>query len=566
ASSATVAELYQRYLNRVGSEVDDWPLWTSSDVTFVSTGPDALRPLTVQPKLEAYRRNSFTLAGYPSDWLVPPAARDLWFRTVTAHLPQTEAANRYWNPIGQYNPACLPGFTTLGGGNGLDGYAAPSITALDGHVLLPTRSLGGYVNSPPLVLTNLSGAQWFSTPPSFTRMPGARFISAIRLKTDVGDRPTQQAQDRLASIAYAIQSATGLDVDIVKGASARPITIALPAGSGGRPALLATEMWSVKGAALRVTRLVDVDSAFLILLSVLASGLVVGETAYVGLRRRQREFATLRGLGWPLSYVVGVVMSEIVLLGLAASAVAIAGIAVANRWSGLPLDWRTLAAVPALLLGVSIIAGTIPAFAVSSGSVSERMAGMNRSTPRVGIRHSWAVAWWDMRMTGRVETMVTALSIGVSGAALGLAILSISGASGALGSSLLDMSTRQHLQQLLVGLATTLVVLGIFGASAVSTTTFINRQPQYAALRAMGWPRSSIATALGIQAGVSAVLGGLIGVSILAAASLVGSSTSVALGALAAAAAVALVAVIPMSFLPVLLIYRRSTAQLLDGP
>jgi len=561
----SVAERYRSYLPRVGTEVDDWPIWTTSDVAFTTIGPNALQPQVVEPKPEVYERNTFTLVGYPKDWLVPPAARDTWFRSVTAHLPTTEAANRYWDPIGQYDPTCLPGFATLAGGNGLDGYATPTITTQAGKILLPTRSLGGYVNSPPLVLINLTSAEWFSGTSLFTNMPGDRFISAIRIKTDVGRQPTTSAQGRLASIAETIRSATGLDVDIVKGASARPISISLPAGIGGRPALTATEMWSVKGAAVRVQQLVDTDTVFLILLSLAATGLAVGETAYVGLRRRRFEFATLRSLGWPTHFIFRVVASEIVLLGLIACAIALASTLMLDKVYALRLELGTFAILPPLLMGVAFIGGVVPVVSSGYGPAARRLSDSDLRIPKRQVRHSRSIAWRDLLVTGRIETLVSTVSIGVGGATLGIAVLSIRSASIELGSSLLDLSARQSLRGLQEGLTLIVVLFALLGASAVFTTSFLNRLPHYATLRAMGWPRSTIVVGLLLQAGFVAALGAVAGAAIVLAAEFGRvDAASLALG-LAGVALVALLSLVPTSFIPILLIYRRSIASLLGG-
>jgi hypothetical protein len=61
----------------------------------------------------------------------PPAVRDRWFRTVTQHGYDLAEGNRYWTVVGSYNPDCLPGFDPLAG----------------------NRSLAGYINPPPLLLT-----------------------------------------------------------------------------------------------------------------------------------------------------------------------------------------------------------------------------------------------------------------------------------------------------------------------------------------------------------------------------------------------------------------------------
>src|SRR2546423_9544599 len=101
--------------------------------------------------------------------------------------------------------------------------------------------------------------------------------------------------------------ATGLAVDVVKGSSKKPITVDLPAGRFGRPAMQVTEGWSVKGVAIRFTNAVSLQNLALFAIALLAAGVLVGTTTYIAARRRHEEFGVLRALGWPTWRIGGVV-------------------------------------------------------------------------------------------------------------------------------------------------------------------------------------------------------------------------------------------------------------------
>jgi hypothetical protein len=172
-----------------------------------------------------------------------------------------------------------------------------------------------------------------------------------------------------------------------------------------------------------------------------------------------------------------------------------------------------------------------------------------------------------MLITSRVEAMVCALSVGVGGATFGLTVLSIGTASVGLRSTLLDLSARQHLYDLQMALAIVLAGLALLGAAIVSTMAFVNRRAQYATLRAMGWPRGSIAAAIVMQACSMALVGGAAAVAMVIAAGVIGGGNQAALhNAVFAACAVAGVSLAPLSVVPLVLIYRRSISGLLsDG-
>src|SRR5207237_7383079 len=131
---------------------------------------------------------------------------------------------------------CIPGFDPLAGG-GLETYSYPRALLPDGRALEPTRSMAGYLNSPPLLLTTLDGAEWLSDPARYAGQPGQAFISVIRVKVAGVEQPGDASVATLARVAVDIREATGLAVDVVKGASPTGVSVTLPPGAFGRPAL-----------------------------------------------------------------------------------------------------------------------------------------------------------------------------------------------------------------------------------------------------------------------------------------------------------------------------------------
>ena len=142
-----------------------------------------------------------------------------------APFPGTAYRFKVWNAVGRYDPTCLPTFNPLAGG-GLETYSVPKVALPDGQELGPTRSMAGYVNSPPLLLTTLDGAGWLANPKRYVGQPGKAFISVIRVRVSDTATPGPASQARLELVASRIHDATGLQVDVVKGSSTR-------SGSGG---------------------------------------------------------------------------------------------------------------------------------------------------------------------------------------------------------------------------------------------------------------------------------------------------------------------------------------------
>ncbi len=192
SQTATANEAYQAYLTSLLGGADYYdasPHWTAGAVTYESLGPDHLAAQVQPADPSLYQSQVMIGPGGQTGSLAPPEASDVWFRAISREdqVPRSELFSR-WQAVGEYDPNCLPGFDPLAGGR-LEAYGLPQVQSADGTTLGPTRSLASYVNSPPLVLTTLSGAAWLSDPAHFAGAPGAAFISAIRVKVAGVDTP-----------------------------------------------------------------------------------------------------------------------------------------------------------------------------------------------------------------------------------------------------------------------------------------------------------------------------------------------------------------------------------------
>jgi putative ABC transport system permease protein len=539
-SSTTIDRLYRSYLRRLGQEVDEWPVWAVGDVSYRQRG-GRLAAAAERPDTSIYQRQNFR-PSFGVEPLVPPAARDRWFRPVTQHGYRGLEGNKYWDAVGTYDPACLPGFDPLAGG-GLEAYATPGVRLPDGRELRPNRSPAGYVNSPPLVLTTLEGAAWFADPAHFQGRPGGAFISVVRVRVDGVDQPGRLAEARLARIAADIHDATGLRVDIVKGASPRPLQVDLPAGRLGRPALTVTEPWSVKGVALRFTRTVSAQNVGLFSLALVDATILVGTTAYSSVRRRRREFGVLRALGWPSPRIALLVELETLLAGLAAGVAALAaGLPLAAQAGVRALPWTVAAAVP-LALAIAGLAALLPALSAARGATLTILTSRGRVRRSRPPRSAVTLGLRDLAGMWRVEALLGAGAIGLGAAMLGGVVLIATAFRGRLDTTVLGvyLAGRVHPFHLVVAVLT--LGIGALAAGQVVTLGYLERQTQLAVLRALGWPRRQVLRLLAAQGLALGVAGGLAGaLAVWAMAGITGAAPGATGRATAAAAGAALVA------------------------
>jgi len=451
-------------------------------------------------------------------------------------------------------------------GGGLETYSVPQLRLRDGRLLRPNRSPGGYITSPPLILTTLGGAAWFADPTLFHDRPGAAFMSVIRVRVSGVDEPSRAAQARLARVAADIDAATGLRVDIVKGASQRDVEIDLAASASGRPALQATEGWWLKGVALRFVSAVGLQNLALLGLSLIAATILVAQTTYISARRRRREFGVLRALGWPAWRILQLVELEVVLLGgVVGAAGLLLGLAVLGWFRAQIPELAIILAIPVSVL-IAAIAGLIPAITASRGTTLAVMRGPGKLRRRRPAGSVIGLALRELLRTWRVETILGVIAVGLGASLLGVVILVALAFQGQLDTTVLGifLSGRVRPFHLLIALLT--LAIGGLIAGEVMALAYLERQPHFATLRALGWTRVHLAVFLVTQGSVVGVLGGFVAAItvLLAAVARQPPGPSIVLAALGSALSAVLATMLAVAA-PLLQAVTRRPGEVLRG-
>jgi len=525
-NTQTASALYRAFLagmNEPDSDnADPYGLWSVGDVEYDQSGA------TLQPKLRPahpdilFPTGTLGMGDTPADVLVPPEAADTWFRQVNPHPdaylpgPRSLYRSKKWQIVGTYEPQCLRGFSTIAGGS-LEAYSAPQATLPSGAELRPNRSVAGYLNSPPLILTTLAGADWLTDPKRYTGQSGAAPVSLVRVKVAGTESPGSASEARLREVATSINARTGLVVDIVKGSSTQPIVVDLPAGLHGRPATTITEGWFKKGVALRFYMAVSDQSLLIFSVLLAMAGLIVASGGYTAARRRRSEFALLRAMGWSAWRVGWLVETEVLVLGTAAAVISSVATAVGAKLLGASADPTSLVLPFVAALAVAALAGALPAWTSTRGPVVAQLHPPVYHGPAIVLRAGLLSVALRLLRSRRAETALGAIACALCCALAAALQLSSTNFQSGLDSTRLGFHLSLEVDSFRTIAAVEAAVLAIGLAVFTSVLTCLELRKQLAVLRAIGWSMLAVTALASAQGLVIALAGSALGAAMLAA-------------------------------------------------
>jgi putative ABC transport system permease protein len=569
---STVQQAYQQVLqtlspksaDRIGSNA----YWSVGPVSYQRQADGALSPVAVRNSPGVWFFGALSVTGMDN--------ADSQYRTLTAHGPEDgDFTGDIAAPLltGVFDPARVRAFDPLSQVP-LGAYqplavqpaSAASRRALHGQDLLPTQNLGGLVTQPVDLITSLSALPALHNIGYYgSNLPIADPISVIRVRVAGVTGPNAVSLERIKEVAQQIAVSTHLDVDIVAGSSPEPVTIDLPAGRFGQPALSLSEGWIKKGVAVSILRAVDRSSLVLFVLILIVCALFVANSATAAVRGRRRELGVLTCLGWTRTRLFGAVLGELAAIGLLAGLLAAAASLPAAALLGLHASaGRALLAVPAAV-AVAVVAGAPPAWLAARAdpvaAVRPPVLGVRRGHQPGGVT---AMAMRNVARTpGRALIGTVSLAVGITALTL-LTAVSFAFRGVVVGSLLGDAVAVQVRSVDYIAVAVT-VVLGILAVADVVFLNIAERAAELATLRAMGWGEPALSRLVITEGTVIGLTGSLAGAALgLAGAAEFTGQLPVSLCLLAAAACIAGTAITATAaFLPARTLNRLPTARLL---
>lgn len=498
--------------------------WSSGPSRYRRVGASAVAPIPVRNPSSVWHSNYMA-----SGFVDPPIDSSLAaFRTLRPHVGAVQQTGSTPLPslraVGTFDPDRLTGFSALSRLPQETYYppvAAPADARtrrlLRGRDLLPDGNLAGYLQPPPLLLTDLSSLSAFTAPGAFPSADRRAPISVVRVRVAGVHGDDALSRERIRVVAQRIEQATHLQVDITAGSSPTPVRVDLPA-TAHTPALALTEHWVREGVAAAILSALDKQSVVLFLLILAVCVIFVYNAAAAGVQARRAQFGVLSSLGWDARALSGLVLGEQtvvgILAGLVGTAIAIPVASAAGFHAGAA---HALLAIPAAIL-LALLAAAIPAFRAGRmapiAALRDPVAGAGAGWRVRGVLHLALVN--ATRAPARSVLAVTSLAAGVAALTVLVAISAVF--HDALTGSLLGSAISLQVRGADDAAVAVIIVLATAAVADVMYLSVRERAAELAALQATGWSESALGR---LMAGEALWLG------------LAGSLTGAALGVVA---------------------------------
>ncbi|MCW2995911.1 MAG: transporter permease, partial [Conexibacter sp.] len=326
--------------------------WIAGPSRYALVGPDRVRAVPTGTDRFAWGAQS-SYDGTGTGFVTAPATgHDLGFRRFTEHVASYPSRGHGFVPlydvVGTFDPNKLADALNANAAP-LNPFHRPGAPAADpsaapwlrGGTLAPDGNMAGYLIPPPALLTTIESGSVFSDSGVYGHETAAQAgapISVIRVRVAGVTGPDKVSRERLRVAAETIAKRTGLQVDVVSGASPTAVTVDLPASRLGRPAVALRESWMKKGVATVILNAVDRKSLILFLLVLVVCALFCVNATAAAVRTRATELGILACVGWPRRKLFSYMLTEVGLIGLAAGVAGTLVALPAGALLGLPVS------------------------------------------------------------------------------------------------------------------------------------------------------------------------------------------------------------------------------------
>jgi hypothetical protein len=371
------------------------------------------------------------------------------------------------------------------------------------RTMKPANNPYGFLTKPPTMLTTLDTA---------AKLLKDKPIASIRVKVKGVKNLNKDSEKLLKQVADQIEKETGLITDITLGSSPQPALTHVPGIEGRMGIGWLEQPWIKLGSSISIFKETKVGASSFIVAVILVAIVYVFSSNLLMMYARKKEFAVLLSLGWRPNQLSKLLFIESVILGSIVSV--ISWIILGYIYLTNDIDTSTGRIVLIGIFGLLIyLLGTlIPAILVQkikpydsmkAGEISKGKRYFKSQTP-IGISVNYMITRWK-------RSVLSIISMALPSAMLIFFIFVTFRLKGVMYATWLGQYVAVEIGPMHY------LAMGIAMAIAILTTleiiwqNVVERQPEFAVLKALGWRDGTIRKIILFEGGMNGLIAGIIG-------------------------------------------------------
>ncbi|MBY6038057.1 ABC transporter permease [Fictibacillus nanhaiensis] len=371
------------------------------------------------------------------------------------------------------------------------------------RTMKPENNPYGFLTKPPTMLTTLDAA---------AKLLGDKPIASIRIKVKGVNQLNKESEKLLKQVAKEIEKETGLITDITLGSSPQPALTHVPGIEKKKSIGWVEQPWIKLGSSISIFKETKVGASSFIITVLLVAIVYVFSSNLIMMYARKKEYAVLLSLGWRPNQLSKLLFIESTILGSIVSIISWLILGYIYLSNDIDTSTGRILLIGVFGLFIYWIGTLVPAMLVrniqpyesmKAGEISKGKRYFKSQTP-IGISNNYMLTRWK-------RSVLSILSIALPSTMLIFFIFVTFRLKGVMYATWLGQYVALEvgpMHYLAMGIA---MAIAILTTLEIIWQNVVERQPEFAVLKALGWRDETIRRMILFEGGMNGLIAGIIG-------------------------------------------------------
>ena len=373
--------------------------------------------------------------------------------------------------------------------------------------ITPNNNPFGYISNPPHMLTTLEAAK---------AILGEEYISSIRVKVKGIDEISEENQEKVEQVAKEIEQQTGLMADVVYGASPQPVLVYVPENGDKEAVGWIEQIWMKLGTSVGIIKEFTMGYTGIFYSIILVPIIYIIATYFIAYLARKKELAILLASGWRHNDIIKMILLEAIIIGSIMTLLAWGIIGVTTFITSTYILPSKFILIGIIAFLISLLGTILPSYLAKKITPYQAIkTGEITNTKRI-IRTKNILTMSLSSFLSRLKRNTFSItSIAIPTMLLIFFIFVTIRLEGILYTSWLGQYVAMEIGTThYIGIAVA-IILSILTTAQIIWQNVLERRPEIALLKALGWKNHSIRKLIILEGLFTGILAAILGIILL---------------------------------------------------